>query len=136
MPLSAKITTKVAEYKNPDRYARIHNPENKKRRYTLCLTLIVLISWSSPVPARLWISSRWRPPMTCVYLHHLKVQKKNVIKIYLNRRIEPQKIPLMRHLRLRGIHFVLKAIYKILIQHFFPCFPIRQKHSQEIIESL
>ena len=35
MPLSAKITTKVAEYKNPDRsnYARIHNPENKKRRY-------------------------------------------------------------------------------------------------------
>ena len=93
MPLSAKITTKVAEYKNPDRsnYARIHNPENKKRRYTLCLTLIVLISWSSPVPARLWISSRWRPPMTCVYLHHLKNCRKNVIKIYLNRRIVPQK---------------------------------------------
>lgn len=74
--------------------------------------------------------------MTCVYPHHLKDCRKNVIKIYLNRRIEPQKIPLMRHLRLRGIHFVLKAIYKILIQHFFPCFPIRQKHSQEIIESL
>lgn len=93
MPLSAKITTKVAEYKNPDRsnYARIHNPENKKRRYTLCLTLIVLISWSSPVPARLWISSRWRPPMTCVYLHHLKNCRKNVIKIYLNRRIRPQR---------------------------------------------
>ncbi len=33
MPLSAKITTKVAEYKNPDRsnYARIHNPENKEK---------------------------------------------------------------------------------------------------------
>lgn len=29
--------------------------------------------------------------MTCVYLHHLKDYRKNVIKIYLNRRIEPQK---------------------------------------------
>lgn len=29
--------------------------------------------------------------MTCVYLHHLKDFWKNVIKIYLNRRIDPHK---------------------------------------------
>ena len=29
--------------------------------------------------------------MTCVYLCHLKDRRKNVIKIYLNRRIIPQK---------------------------------------------
>ena len=45
----------------------------------------------SPRLARRWTSSRWRPLPTCVYLHHLKDRKGNVIKIYLNRRIRPIK---------------------------------------------
>ena len=49
------------------------------------------ISLLSPAPARLSISLRWRPLRTCVYPHHLKDCRRNVIKIYLNRRIGPQK---------------------------------------------
>lgn len=62
---------------------------NNKRRKGLCLARVRII-WSCPMPARPWISLRWRPPATCVYLHHLKDFGKNIIKIYLNRRIDPQ----------------------------------------------
>ena len=65
-----------------------------KRRDQSCpITAIRATSWLCPAPGRPWRSSRWRPPTTCVYLHHLKDCRKNVIKIYLNRRIIPQKSP-------------------------------------------
>ena len=64
----------------------------KKERQTLCpVTAIAAINWLSPAPVRPWTSLRWKPLTTCVYPHHLKDYRKNVIKIYLNRRIEPQK---------------------------------------------
>lgn len=67
----------------------------------LCLALTIPIPTSPwfPAPVRPWTSSRWRPPRTCVYPHHLKVFAENIIKIYLNRRIDPQK----------GIHRAFEA---------------------------
>ena len=52
-------------------------------------------SSTSPRPRPLWTSSRWKPPATCVYLHHLKNHSKKIARNYLNRRNDPRKSPLI-----------------------------------------
>ena len=87
-----------------------------------CLRSLTASTFLRLVP--LWTSSRWRPPTTCVYLHHLKDCGKNVIKIYLNRRIDPQK----------GIHrafdawcipiYVTACVVKITVPLGICCFEV------------
>lgn len=51
-----------------------------KRRNSLCLARTTTSSMS-PRPAARWISSRWRPPPTLLYLHHLKTQRTHFDKL-------------------------------------------------------
>lgn len=78
-----------ARHSAPLFFSPVRHRKNGEGENVSCLRRA--IASTSPRPARPWTSSRWRLPTTCVYLYHLKNCRENVIKIYLNRRIKPQK---------------------------------------------
>lgn len=56
---------------HPQKISTGKNPKRQKRRCKSCLTIPVIILWT-PLPARLWTSSRWRPLLIRLYLCHLE----------------------------------------------------------------
>lgn len=80
------------------------SPDEKGEGETLCLRSLTASTFLRP--ARLWTSSRWKLPATCVYPLHLKRLPINTTKNLLKSTRWPTKAPhLSKKLRCGVFHF-------------------------------